>query len=309
MHRHPALSVVIPTVRRPDGLIQAIDSVQRQTGLDNDVIEILIVDNDPAGSAADIASRYDNAPIKVRYVHEPNPGVANARNAAIANVSNRLVVFLDDDQSAPPTWLKGFIDLYVSYKPVVSFGPVETALPEGVTSHVDYLKSFFSRRGPDAAGIYDTYYGCGNSMMDLDQIKFDGELFEASSNETGGEDDILFSRLDDAGHKFGWAPDAWVFEHVPERRANLQYALRRTFAYGQAPSTICARRSPPDVPGIIFWSCIGLGQAAIYGGVSAIMWILRRPDRAFWLDRAAQGLGKTFWFGPFEQKFYGSRAV
>ena len=64
---------------------------------------------------------------------------------------------------------------------------METALPEGVTSHVDYLKSFFSRGGPDAAGVYDTYYGCGNSMMDLDQIKFDGELFEASSNETGGE--------------------------------------------------------------------------------------------------------------------------
>jgi hypothetical protein len=29
------------------------------------------------------------------------------------------------------------------------------------------------------------------------------------------------------------------------------------------------------------------------------------PRRAFFLDKAARGLGKTLWFPPFMMKFYG----
>jgi hypothetical protein len=38
------------------------------------------------------------------------------------------------------------------------------------------------------------------------------------------------------------------------------------------------------------------------------MWALRRRDRAAALDRAARGLGKTFWWGPFRLNFYGRTA-
>jgi hypothetical protein len=36
-----------------------------------------------------------------------------------------------------------------------------------------------------------------------------------------------------------------------------------------------------------------------------VAWITGAPDRAQKLDRAARGLGKTLWFGPFKLAFYG----
>lgn len=308
MTNHFVCSVVIPTVRRPGGLSRAIDSVLAQQGIDLSSFEILVVDNDPAGSARQTAGAYDTAPVTVRYVHEATPGVASARNTAVANVQSELILFLDDDQTAPSNWIADFLDLYREHKPAIAFGPVVTVLPDSVTEHRDYLKSFFARKGPKLPGLYRAFYGCGNSLLDLSQLKSMIPLFETRHNETGGEDDILYSRLSEMGYKFGWSPTAYANEHVPEKRATLQYTMRRTFAYGQAPTTLCARKKTPDIPGMIYWTFVGIGQATVYGSIAGIMWLTHRPNRAFWLDRAAQGLGKALWFGPFEQKFYGTRA-
>lgn len=299
------VSVVIPTVRRREGLERAIDSVQKQTGIDASDTEILVVDNDPAASARETAAQYESARIKVRYVHEPSPGVANARNKAVSSVNSRLIAFLDDDESATPHWLSHLITTWEKHQAAVTFGPVETSLPAETTQHIDYLKAFFSRKGPEKSGMYNEFYGCGNSLLDLSQFPAGATLFDVWANDIGGEDDFLFSGLQQKGHKFGWAADASVFEHVPESRANLKYAMKRTFAYGQAPTTICARSTPRNMPGMAYWIAVGTGQTLVYGGLSACMWLVRYPKRAFWFDKAAQGLGKVLWFGPFELKFYG----
>ena len=74
------------------------------------------------------------------------------------------------------------------------------------------------------------------------------------------------------------------------------------------PSEHCASSTPPDWPGVARWMVIGLGQAAVFGAVAAVKWLIGAPDRAQALDRAARGLGKTFWFGPFKINFYGRSA-
>ncbi len=53
---------------------------------------------------------------------------------------------------------------------------------------------------------------------------------------------------------------------------------------------------------------IGLGQAGVYGLLAALQWLVRAPGRAKTLDRAARGLGKTLWGGPFKIRFYGRTA-
>ena len=305
----PQVTIAIPTMRRAASLKRAVDSVLSQTGVDLDTIEILVVDNDPDASARDLIATYASCPVTVVYGHEPEPGVANARNLILEMARAPLIAFLDDDQSASPDWLHHLLAAYSTYKPMITFGPVETALPDDAHPHAEYLKDFFSRIGPENSGIYDEFYGCGNSLFDMSQFKNYMPLFGAESNETGGEDDRLFSRLDQDGHKFGWAAGAIVMEHVPESRANLRYTLRRTFAYGQAPSVMSVQRRTPDLFGLIFWMLVGVAQAGIYGLISGLMWVVRLPRRAYWLDRAVQGLGKIFRFGPFAQKFYGRSAL
>jgi succinoglycan biosynthesis protein ExoM len=112
-----------------------------------------------------------------------------------------------------------------------------------------------------------------------------------------------------AGARFAWAPDAWVWEDPVANRLSLDYTIARAFAYGQGPSSACAAQSPPDRLGIARWMAVGLVQAAAFGALALVKRIVGAGDYAFTLDRAARGLGKTLWWGPFKIAFYGLRAA
>ncbi len=304
------ISVVIPTFRRPASLARAVRSVYRQARPAGIAVTVVIVDNDPEGSAADVLTTLRaEAPGWIAFIalHEPHAGVANARNAAMAEVTTRLVAFLDDDQSAPPGWLGALLAAHAACPAAVTFGPVVTVLPDRVARHRRYLEAFFARTPAHDSGHIDTWYGCGNALLDLTRAPNEGPMFDTRMNASGGEDDLLFARIDEQGGRFAWCAEAPVFEHVPESRARLGYTLRRAVAYGQGPCNIARRQSPPRVGTIAFWMAVGLGQAVIYGSAASFSALLRRDDRAFWYDRAARGIGKVFWWRGFE--FYGTAAL
>jgi cellulose synthase/poly-beta-1,6-N-acetylglucosamine synthase-like glycosyltransferase len=302
----PGISLAIPTQRRPVGLATAVRSTFRQRGVDPARLELVIVDNDAQPSAEPlVAALAAEAPFPVRYVHEPAAGVANARNAAVAAAGGELIAFLDDDEEAAPGWLAALVDAQRRYGADVVFGPVRARAPSTVVQHRQYLETFFSREGPAEAGVIAHYYGCGDSLVRRAALPHPTAPFQTSRNETGGEDDYLFAEMKRAGARFAWAPDALVFEDPVPERLTLKYTLARAFAYGHAPSFSCATADPPDWPGVARWMAIGLAQAGVFGAVAAVQWLRRAPHRAFALDRAMRGLGKTF-FGPlFAQKFYG----
>ncbi|MEM8616028.1 MAG: glycosyltransferase family A protein, partial [Pseudomonadota bacterium] len=114
----PDLTVVVPTFNRPDGLSRAVLSLFAQTYADAPGFTLVIVDNTPEATAAGaIETLRKVCPPRVRLVtlHEPAPGVANARNTAMAGVDTDLVAFLDDDQSAPEDWLERLLDCHARY--------------------------------------------------------------------------------------------------------------------------------------------------------------------------------------------------
>src|SRR3546814_8565209 len=77
-------SVVVPTFRRTASLRRTLGSCLRQCGIDPAAFEIVVVDNCPGGSAREtVAAAAAGAPVAIRYVHEPRPGVSHARNAEI----------------------------------------------------------------------------------------------------------------------------------------------------------------------------------------------------------------------------------
>ena len=108
-----------------------------------------------------------------------------------------------------------------------------------------------------------------------------------------------------AGARFAWAHAALVYEDPVPERLTLDYALSRAFAYGQGPTYACATSDPPNWPGVARWVAIGLAQSAVFGLFAALAWLIRSPHRAFAYDRAARGLGKVLFGGPFKQRFYG----
>ncbi|PHS23753.1 MAG: family 2 glycosyl transferase, partial [Robiginitomaculum sp.] len=87
----PDVSIVIPTFRRPDYVERAIKSVLLQKGF-KALVEIVVLDNDPEASAREIVkSLAANTRWPIEYGHEPEPGVANARNAALRLAKAKLV--------------------------------------------------------------------------------------------------------------------------------------------------------------------------------------------------------------------------
>mgnify|MGYP006864740662 FL=1 len=133
--------------------------------------------------------------------------------------------------------------------------------------------------------------------------------FSAVRNHIGGEDDLLFGQMKADGARFAWAAEAFVWEDPVPARLTLDYTIRRAFAYGQGPSAACAAADPPNWAGLAFWMAQGLVQASVFGLLAGLKWIARAPSFAATLDRAARGLGKTLWWGPFKIEFYGRSAV
>jgi len=103
--RAPFISVVIPTRDRPERAAAAIDSVLR-CDYPPDRYEVILVDNRPDG-AADLAGATTGtlADERVRVLHEPVPGGANARNTGMADARGEIVAFTDDDVVADRDWL------------------------------------------------------------------------------------------------------------------------------------------------------------------------------------------------------------
>jgi len=297
-----SLCVIIPTFRRPQGLATAMASIRAQAGIEHLRLSLIVCDNSPEASARTQVESFI-APFPVTFIHEPKTGVANARNSAVSACEADLIAFLDDDEEAPAEWLGRMVAAQKQFNADVVFGPVPPRLPDGTRHNRPYFEHFFSRYGPAQSGLLAHYYGCGNSLLRTGAL--DSKTpFSTLQNEMGGEDDILFTAMKAEGKIMAWAADAPVFEDVPPHRASFKYTLRRGFAYGQGPSHSTGTNG--RWLKCAYWMAQGVIQAAVLGVLALGAFIIRHPRRAFILDKAARGLGKTLWFPPFKIKFYGA---
>ena len=99
------VSVVIPTLRRPERLRTAVASVLRQELPDGWELGVVIAISDPS-STADVKTARDLAGDgRVRVVQAPARGAGAARNAGVAAAGGTALAFLDDDCEAQPGWL------------------------------------------------------------------------------------------------------------------------------------------------------------------------------------------------------------
>ncbi len=301
----PRVSIVIPTFRRPDRVIASARSALAQVV--SEPFELVIVDNDPAGSALGrLQALAHEARIPLRILHEPRAGVANARNAALAVAQGDLIAFLDDDEIAPPGWLGELLRVQKAARADVVFGPVKTRLPEaGKISHRAFYEDFFARDPGHAEGLIDVYYGCGCSLIRRAVLPL-RDAFSVERNEIGGEDDLLFETMKTRGAAFAWAPEAWVWETPEVSRLTLGYTMKRAFAFGQGPGTKAWTSPQRDTGKALGWMAVGAVQTAVFGAASLAAFCVRAKGRAFVYRRLAEGLGKVLWFPVIKPRFYGA---
>lgn len=93
------VSVIIPCYNQAHFLSEAIESVLAQTHRD---FEIIVVDDGSTDNTAEVAVRYRD----VRYIRQPNQGVASARNTGFGESRGKYLVFLDADDRLLPAALE-----------------------------------------------------------------------------------------------------------------------------------------------------------------------------------------------------------
>jgi len=99
------VSVVIPCYAQAHFLAEAIESVIAQT---YPHFEVVVVDDGSPDNAAEVARRYPG----VRVVHQPNLGLAAARNTGIRSTIGDFLVFLDADDRLLPNALATGLEFF-----------------------------------------------------------------------------------------------------------------------------------------------------------------------------------------------------
>lgn len=102
MEGNPAVTVIIPTYKRPRLVGRAIESVLKQTIKD---LELLVIDDCSQDETRAIVEAIGDP--RVRYVkHDTNKGLPAVRNTGIRLARGQYIAFLDDDDEWCPDKLE-----------------------------------------------------------------------------------------------------------------------------------------------------------------------------------------------------------
>lgn len=224
---------------RPQGLRRLLQSLSALTfeKSETPTIDLVVVDNDPNGSAAALCKEMRpmlSWPLKSCV--ESRRGISYARNRAIdlAGRDVDFVAFIDDDEVPEPLWLDQLLHVQKLYDADVVGGPVKPRFEEPVPDWV--LKGgFFGGRfeQPDhPTGQPLEFVAAGNVLVRADVFEKMDEAFDPRWGLTGGEDVHFFARVHRAGFKIVWAAEALAHEYIPRSRASAGFILRRSYRLG-----------------------------------------------------------------------------
>ena len=140
-------------------------------------VHVVVVDNDPSGSAEPTVRRFGPLIPDLVYQVEPRRGLAAARNrlvAIAASLGSDYLIFVDDDEWVEPSWLSSFVRLAAAGRADVLRGPIYPEYDEGTPAWIIASKLFDRPEYPTGSPLRMPC-GTGNTMIRLDWLcKFDG---------------------------------------------------------------------------------------------------------------------------------------
>jgi glycosyltransferase involved in cell wall biosynthesis len=225
------ISICICTYKRPQFLERLLRELANQDTEGLFTYSIVVVDNDRAESAKDVATRFErNSNVSVSYFVEPRQNIPLARNTAISNAIGDYIALIDDDEFPIKAWLLTLVKACDDCAVDGVLGPVKRYFDEQPPGWV--LKGNFYERSTFPTGtVLEWKNGrTGNALLKKD-IFADGEPpfnpeFRAS------EDQDFFRRMIAKGKRFVWCDEAVAYEIVPPERWKRTIMLRRALLRG-----------------------------------------------------------------------------
>lgn len=206
--------------------------------------EILIIDNASSDATPTTLAKADWRPsmVPVRVVREERLGLSNARNRAVIDARGEYIVFMDDDETPDPEWLRAYEASIVSHSPDALGGRIEVFFEDGVRPSwlQDDLLGFLGRLDHGPAGwLTDTrtpIFG-GNFAFRRSVFQrigsFDARLGRQGSINVGGEDTEIYARLLASGCTVRWVPEALIKHRIQTAKLRRSYFLDLHYRQGR----------------------------------------------------------------------------
>lgn len=237
------LSVILCTYNRDKYIYNVLRSIA-----DNDyphnLYEIVLVNNNSTDNTQAECQRFqaDYPDITFRYLVEPNQGLSYARNCGITNALGDLLVYVDDDATVNPQYLRTYADFFQRNPDAVAAGgpilPVyETQEPSWMSHYTRQLITgrlyLGSRQRQFPRGAFP---GGGNACYRKTVFHavgpFNVQLGRKGNSLIGAEEKDLFDKMTTRGMHFYYLPNAILYHIIPPHKLTPDYFQRLTYGIG-----------------------------------------------------------------------------
>jgi len=286
-------SICVATYKRPELLKNLLDSLVVQVIPDEVKLEIIIIDNDPEGSARDVYKQFHNIrQVEFSYDVQPIKNISLTRNKAVKKSTGDFLLFIDDDEVAGPDWVAKILKTIIDYEADGVFGRIIAQYNRPISNwKKKYFMSGFTcpKTGTEASDLRT-----GNCIIKASIIKGIAGPFDAAYGTTGGEDRHLFERLKRKGARFINCFEAWTSEIIPPERTQILWLLKRALRTGNIYTRIMIELEEKNKS----WMKLNaIVKAICFGVISTILILFMFPSkfwRFHWTSKLASNLGHLF---------------
>lgn len=202
-------TIVIPTYNKVVNLKATLESLENLE-YPRECFEVVVVDD---GSQDGTKSFLCEARFHFRlclFHHQKNRGRAAARNTGVRQAGGRVVVFLDNDMKAVPGLLTAHLRRHAEERRLVVLGNVRRAPQVQPTALIKYLDSRGVHKLKPGEPVPFRYFITNNVSLERELLLAVG-LFDERLRKFGGEDLELGYRLNRAGARFIYSPEAQTY--------------------------------------------------------------------------------------------------
>lgn len=227
------IAICIPTYKRPlllKKLIQSIFKSNISKTLINDV-NIIVVDNDKERTAEVIINELKKGTaeiFKLYYFNYDKKGLANVRNELFKKAltfNPDYIIGIDDDEFVTPNWLNELLSAIITTHADIAIGPAIAVFEHKVSPYIAY---WFKH--PEIVDLQIiNFFKTTNYVISVNFLVKQKIEFDKRFNTTGAEDSYFGVIALKNGAKVIYGAKAIVYETIPQKRASLNWLIKRKF--------------------------------------------------------------------------------